>query len=184
MKQPTKLYSVNIPAAAAGAFRVGKPHRLGDTHLYHGETSIMSDRALEFAEAIPFLDAAHGDVLCAGLGLGVLHKALMENEKVRSVTIVEKYQDVIDLVWDHCEKDDRFRLINADIYDVHFDKNNDLFDVGWFDSWTSETGEPDNPLDPYNYQKDMLERFEPFVKEMFFWKDYRKCDWIEQIEQD
>jgi len=144
----------------------------------------MSDRALEFAEAIPFLDAAHGDVLCAGLGLGVLHKALMENEKVRSVTIVEKYQDVIDLVWDHCEKDDRFRLINADIYDVHFDKNNDLFDVGWFDSWTSETGEPDYPLDPYNYQKDMLERFEPFVKEMFFWKDYRKCDWIEQIEQD
>ena len=35
-------------------------------------------------------------------------------------------------------KDDRFRLIHADIYDVHFDKRNDLFDVGWFDSWTSQ----------------------------------------------
>ena len=167
----TKPYTVNIPAAAAGAFRVGKTHRLGDTHLYHGEVSIMSDRLQEFQEAEKFLAAAHGDVLCAGLGLGVLHQALMSNDKVKSVTVVEKYQDVIDLVWDHCARDDRFRLIHADIYDDWFAKD-DLFDVGWFDSWTSETGESDDPFNPSNYEKDMRERFGDIVRDMHFWKSF------------
>ena len=76
----TKPYTVNIPAAAAGAFRVGKTHRLGDTHLYHGEMSIMSDRLQEFQEAEKFLAAAHGDVLCANLGLGVAPSTHVERQ--------------------------------------------------------------------------------------------------------
>tara|TARA_A100001201_G_scaffold5245_4_gene9588 strand:+ start:3615 stop:4034 length:420 start_codon:yes stop_codon:yes gene_type:complete len=133
--------------------------------------SIMSDRLQEFQEAEKFLAAAHGNVLCAGLGLGVLHQALMENDKVKSVTIVEKYQDVIDLVWDHCAKDDRFRLIHADIYDDWFAKD-DLFDVGWFDSWTSQDGVEDNFADPMNYERDMRERFSDIVTDMHFWKSF------------
>ena len=75
---------------------------------------------------------------------------------------------MIDLVWDHCAKDDRFRLIHADIYDVHFDKRNDLFDVGWFDSWTSQDGVEDNFADPMNYERDMRERFSDIVTDMHF----------------
>ena len=114
----------------------------------------------------------HTGMSRAGFGLGVLHQALMSNDKVKSVTIVEKYQDVIDLVWDHCAKDDRFRLIHADIYDVHFDKSNDLFDVGWFDSWTSQDGVEDNIADPMNYERDMRERFSDIVTDMHFWKSF------------
>jgi spermidine synthase len=39
---------------------------------------------------------AFGDVLVAGYGLGLVSKFLLKNPKVKSVTTVEKYKEVID----------------------------------------------------------------------------------------
>lgn len=41
---------------------------------------------------------AYGDVLVAGYGFGLLQKDLMKNPKVKSVTTVEKYQEVMDKI--------------------------------------------------------------------------------------
>lgn len=45
---------------------------------------------------------AYGDVLVAGYGFGVVTKFALENPRVRSVTTVEKYQEVLDAVEESC----------------------------------------------------------------------------------
>lgn len=39
---------------------------------------------------------AFGEVLVAGYGFGIVSKYLLENPKVKSVTTIEKYQEIID----------------------------------------------------------------------------------------
>ena len=104
---------------------------------------------------------AHGDVLVAGLGLGMIHQQLIENDDITSVTIVEKNQEVIDLVWEHCLKNEKFRLVHADIYEWQPDST---WDVGWFDSWIGECEQ--------NFYFDFIEqKYGDFCKEIIFWKE-------------
>ena len=49
------------------------------------------------------------------------------------MTIIENSQDVIDLVWPHCTKDNRFTLIKADI-ETWTPPANSYWDVIWFDT--------------------------------------------------
>lgn len=59
---------------------------------------VMSDTPMEKDTNEDFVRWARGDVLIAGLGLGMVVLPLIRRAGVLSVTVIEKSQDVIDLV--------------------------------------------------------------------------------------
>ncbi len=179
-------YQVNIPEGSSGDFKIMKftvdnwletpePLDIYTVLLYDptgngsGFYPIMQDTSKEYRECQPFVNAATGDVLIAGLGLGCVHIPLLNNPNITSVTIVEKYQEVIDMVWDHCPKDSRFSLIKDDIYTWTPTKN---FDVAWFDSWIAEDATPEHQYFYYSplYEQAMTNKYGSFCDQMFFWK--------------
>ena len=113
---------VNIPEGTSGDFSIQKitTNHIGgrdepqDTYtvLYKdGIENIMQDTTHEYDEHQPLWDNATGDVLIGGLGIGFVNQKLIDNPNVTSVTIVEKNQEVIDLVWNNCPKDGTFTII-------------------------------------------------------------------------
>ena len=125
---------------------------------------IMQDSYAEYAEHQWLWDNATGDVLIGGLGLGVIHQTLMDNPDVTSVTIIENSQDVIDLVWDDCDKDDTFTLITADI-ETWIPPADSSWDVAWFDTWLM-----DNVLSLDEYIDLMNARYGEFATNIGTWK--------------
>jgi len=132
------------------------------TVLHNVGCPIMQDTTKEYREHQPLWDNATGHVLIGGLGIGFVNQKLMDNPNVTSVTIVEKYQEVIDLVWPYCPKDDTFTLIHADI-DTW--QPTQKFDCIWLDTWIGGyRKEKQGPYDDY-YEK-LVKKYQPH------------CDWI------
>ena len=162
---------VNIPEGVSGDFYIKHietdyfcEQEPFDTYtiLYHKNEHIMQDTTREYREHEQFLEEASGDVIVAGLGLGLVNQSLMDNPNVTSVTIIEKYQEVIDLVWNSCPKNGKMRLIHSDIYDW---KPDCMFDIGWFDSWCGENTHKE-------YKKKMNELYSSHVHDIRFWKSF------------
>lgn len=95
---------------------------------------VMSDTSLEQNTNWEFVSKANGRVLIAGLGVGlILHniKEKFDKGAITEVTVIEKSQDVIDLVgplfpWVKC--------ICADIMEYKPEKN-EKWDTIYFDIW-------------------------------------------------
>lgn len=69
--------------------------------LHVGNVLMMSDTPFERRTNEEFIRNAHGEVMIAGLGIGLLLenlKPLVAEGKVTRIVVYEKYQDVIDLV--------------------------------------------------------------------------------------
>ena len=124
---------------------------------------IMQDSFAEYREHQWLWDNATGDVLIGGLGIGLVHQTLMDNPNVTSVTIVENSQDVIDLVWDDCAKDDTFTLIKEDI-ETWIPPADSSWDVGWFDTWVH-----DNPLTMKAYKELMHNIYGDYITTIGSW---------------
>lgn len=95
---------------------------------------IMSNTPDEIRDFSYFAYCANGDILINGLGIGVLVKALIEKEDVKSITIIEKSKDVIKLSGPTYSEDKRVTIINADA----FEYNPPLgirFNYVWHDIW-------------------------------------------------
>ena len=166
---------VDIPEETSGDFYIQKVttnHLAGRdepqgayTVLHKGDynvDNIMQDTTHEYDEHQSLWDNATGDVLIGGLGIGFVNQKLIDNPNVTSVTIVEKYQEVIDLVWEHCPKDETFTLIHADILIWEPTQN---FNVAWFDTWLHWDVDFDAvPIEDYN--DILIEKYTSY------------CDWI------
>jgi hypothetical protein len=106
--------------------------------LLVGQELMMSDTQMERRSNTEFVQKAHGRVLVAGLGLGLILFAIADKLNVEHVTVVEKYQDVIDLVG-HAVKaklGDRVTFVCADIFDWRPAKGTN-FNVAYMDIWPS-----------------------------------------------
>ncbi len=66
-----------------------------------------------------YAEHSEGDVLCAGLGLGLIVHALARNPKVASITVVEQSQDVIDLISPHLPTDKHITIVKDDWYGIY-----------------------------------------------------------------
>lgn len=66
--------------------------------LMVGGRLLMSDTAMEQRTNAGVVACAKGDVLIAGLGIGLIIVPMLRNPAVKSITVIEKYQDVVDLV--------------------------------------------------------------------------------------
>ncbi len=126
---------------------------------------IMQNSEAEYVEHQWLWDNATGDVLVGGLGIGFINQSLLDNPNVTSVTIIELEQDVADLVWDDCAKDDSFSLIIAD-FETWVPPEGTSYDVVWCDSWLV-----DNSLTYSAYRTLMTNRYSPYSEAIGFWGD-------------
>ena len=132
------------------AFRDGRPVGLGRYSKLVGPTGLfMTDTPAEVRDirgALP--GRASGALLVSGLGLGLLLQVLYRQKRLASgsakkpkdepepfhhVTILEKEQDVVDLVAQHyLKRHPGLRVICADAFTWEPDRK---FDWAWHDIW-------------------------------------------------
>lgn len=102
--------------------------------LINGEIA-MSNTPMEQRTNQFVVWKAKGDVLIAGLGIGLILSPILAKTEVRHVTVIEKYQDVIDLVAPYYASP-RLTVICADIF---MWKPSEKFDTIYFDIWPAIT---------------------------------------------
>jgi hypothetical protein len=100
--------------------------------VINGQT-VMSDTYLEYSTNREVVYQARGDVLIAGLGIGFILVPLLAKEGVKSITVIEKHQEVIDLVGPHF-RDSRLSIIQDDIFKWKPSKGS-TYDTIYFDIW-------------------------------------------------
>lgn len=94
---------------------------------------VMSNIPAEVADHMPFIEAAHGNVLLFGLGLGMVVQALIEKKSVNSITIVEIDPEVIELSGTYYQNvSKKIQIHQADAL-YYMDENR--YDAIWFDIW-------------------------------------------------
>lgn len=101
--------------------------------LVNGEL-VMSDTNMEKRTNSTFCLKAHGDVLIGGLGIGLILLEVQDKPNVRSITIVEKSKDVIDLVGVQLPLKNNVRIINADVFTYKPDMK---YNTIYMDIWPS-----------------------------------------------
>jgi hypothetical protein len=92
---------------------------------------VMSDTKMERDSNHRIGSQSHGKVLIAGLGIGMVLTAVLKRKEVKSVIVIEKNADVIDLVSPHF-KHRKLSIFNADIFEW---KPTQKFDTIYFDIW-------------------------------------------------
>lgn len=98
-----------------------------------GHGLMMSDTHMERKTNYDFVSSANGRVLIAGLGVGLIIKGIIDRKDITEIVVIEKYQDVIDLVLPKI-KHKKLKVINADIFEWKPEKG-ELFDSIYFDIW-------------------------------------------------
>jgi hypothetical protein len=97
---------------------------------------MMSDTPMEKNSNQEFVRNANGHVFIAGLGIGLILNALRDKVKsgiVNKITVIEKYQDVIDLI-SHKFSDMPIEYICDDV--LNYKPNKDQkYDTIYFDIW-------------------------------------------------
>ena len=103
--------------------------------LMRGNTVVMSNTPAEIRDHMDFIREAKkgGDILINGLGLGVALSEILKSDIVETVTVIEKSQDVIDLVSEYFT-DDRVNIIKDDAFE-YIPTVGFRFNAVWHDIW-------------------------------------------------
>lgn len=93
---------------------------------------VMSNTPMEKRTNAEFMRKAHGDILIAGLGIGMLPISLQDRDTVRSITVIEKELEVIELITDQLSFKSKVKIIHEDIYLYRPERT---FDCIYIDIW-------------------------------------------------
>lgn len=128
---------------------------------------VMSDTPAEIKDHLDFIWQAQGDVLIHGLGIGMCLQAVARKEEVTSVLVIEKSQDVIDLVAPtYLERfGDKLEIRQEDALTWKPEKGR-RWDCVWHDIWY------DICAGNYEQMKKLHRRFG------------RRCDWQDSWSRD
>lgn len=107
------------------------------TRLLESENVWMSDTPQEAEGIAGAVKRAYGDVLCVGLGIGYFPFIASKKLGVNSVTIVEKNEDVINLVYPQIANK-KTNVIQADFYN-YARTTDERYDFIYLDVWGSIT---------------------------------------------
>ena len=99
---------------------------------------MMSDTRYERISNLEVVRQAHGKVLIAGLGLGMILKPILAKPSVTSVWVMEKEDDVIGLIWPHVEHP-KLDVRKADIFTWNPPKSDGPWNCIYFDIWPDHT---------------------------------------------
>lgn len=105
----------------------------------NGDGIMMSDTPMERNTNRDFIRKANGDVIIFGLGLGLVILPLLKKENVKSILVVELYQDLIDLVQPILkihDTENKLSIIQGDCFEIHKTITKDKkFDSVYGDIW-------------------------------------------------
>lgn len=132
-------------------FRVTSPITITELQLRKSETSIwetwMVDDPPHWWSMQNYAKHSYGNVLVAGLGLGLVTSELIKNTDVNLITVVEINKDVIDLISPFIlHSNDNVTIIEEDFYKfISFgdseNYNYENFDRIIVDLWTTSSSE-------------------------------------------
>lgn len=105
---------------------------------------IMSDTPMEYSTNAEFIQNCYGDVFVAGLGLGMVLLEIMDKRDVRSVTVLEKSLDVINLVKPQLPLNSKVKVLAGDIFSYRMLRK---YDYIYFDIWPA--------IEPASYLMEM-----------------------------
>lgn len=94
----------------------------------------MSITPMEVESHINPIKWSHGHVLIGGLGMGYIVNQIKDKPSVKSVTVVEREQAVIDYYLEVFGKHPRVKIIKADIFKF---KRKRVYDYAYVDIWPS-----------------------------------------------
>ena len=118
-------------------FKSGRIFRVEDgeyVRLHIDKDLVMSDTHMERLTNMEFVNNAKGRVMIAGLGIGLIINAIIDDPLVTEILVVEKNQDVIDIVSPKF-KNEKLKIVCADIFEYKIGKS-EKFDTIYFDIWT------------------------------------------------
>jgi spermidine synthase len=98
----------------------------------------MTNNSKEIKTHTFAVDRCSGTILVGGLGLGVVVEMLAKKEDVDRIVVVEKAQEVIDLVWPYVETHNKGEIVCSDLFDYLQDIP-EVFDYMYFDVWEDVT---------------------------------------------
>ena len=109
---------------------------------YNGSV-IMSDTGGERYSNTEIVRVAHGDVLIAGLGLGMILCNILPKPEVKSVTVVEISNDVCHLVLPHLSKHigEPMTKLCVEKDDIFSHTPSQKYNVIYFDIWGDYSGD-------------------------------------------
>lgn len=84
--------------------------------LTHKGAVVMSNTYMEERTNHYFCSRAHGDILIGGLGIGMIILAIQDKPYVNSITVLEKNQEVIDMIVPQLGFNDKVKIVNADVF--------------------------------------------------------------------
>jgi len=99
---------------------------------------VMSNTPAEIYDHIPFFREVQkrgGHILINGLGLGMCINAVLEFKNIKSITVYELEQDVIDLVAPTFFDDEKVHIVKRNAFDGPASPDCH-FDVVWHDIWS------------------------------------------------
>lgn len=96
---------------------------------------MMSDTPMEKRTSSNFMLNAKGDVLICGLGIGLVIMPLLNNKEIKSITVIEKYQDVIDCVLPQIKPYDTEDKLNVICQDCFEFTTKEKYDTIFIDIW-------------------------------------------------
>lgn len=138
---PNKEYSTaNFRCSMFGgqkAVKVSWPHETKRHYLKQNGSTWMSDIPCEYAQMLDCIKVIRGHVLIGGLGLGLVATLLGQKKQVKSITIVEMEQDVIDLVQPHLVLGKPSTFIHEDLFNF-LKTTKQIFDHAFYDIWCSD----------------------------------------------
>lgn len=123
---------------------------------------IMSDTPDEERSHYEFINAATGNILINGLGLGCVLNVVRHNPDVQSINVVEKNQDVIDLVGPVFVDDPKVNIVQGDAFTFK-PKIAGKYDVVFHDLWF------DICLDNLPDMHKLHRRYGRFAKQQISW---------------
>jgi len=100
---------------------------------------IMSNSVMEKRTNTDFVTRANGDVLIAGLGLGLIILAIQDKPEVKSITIVEISEELKDFILEELEEHLNYK-VKIVISDINTFEPSQKYDVIYFDIWNNTSG--------------------------------------------
>ena len=131
-----KHFDISLKTSRASALRGGLHYVAEGRYVklvVKGET-VMSDTRMEKLSCADAVDNAHGKVLVAGLGMGMILFPILEKEEVERVTVIERNRDVMGLVGPRV-RSPKLAIINAVIMTWRPEKGQ-KFNTIYFDIWS------------------------------------------------
>lgn len=102
--------------------------------LRHRGDVVMSNTPMEMRTNYNFVRNANGDVLVAGLGMGMILMAIQDKPEVKSITVIEYSPEIIQMVASQLPLNSKVTIIQGDIFEWKPSRGT-KYDTIYFDIW-------------------------------------------------